>query len=775
VIFTVIAQGTGPLSYQWRLNGVNIGGASNDTLTLTNVRPQDAGAYQVTVANDADAVDSDVATLAVYTPTFAFADNFTNRTPVTTLNGLGRGDNCSATRESGEPKHAGKTGGKSVWLTWRAPASGIVTMTTAGSSFDTLLAVYTGTNLATLQSVASDDDRGGFLTSQVTFNAQVGTDYQIAIDGLNGACGDILLSWEMEITTDRIPVIVSMSDEQTVGMGENATFAVSVDQSPVAFQWYLNGQMLAGTQSNGITVTNVQPEDVGLYYVRVLAGTREIYSQPSYLQINRTDDSVDRNAVAMDKLSDLIGLPPTGGLTAKKTGLAKSSGPSRGYSGTQIFNTYGGSTQSGEPMNCGTPGGASAWFAYQAPESATLYINTDGSSFDTTLGVYVGNGNDFASLVCVACDNNSGTNGKTSAVRFAATAGTTYYISVDGVNGAYGKVTLSYNLGDAPVILAAPPTQYAEAGDTLSLTVSAAGTVPMACQWSFNGAKLAGATNVILTVTNIQPGKAGTYSVSLSNLINVVNTSAALYLNSLTLSITTQPQSQTISDGASACFTVGASGSGALNYQWRFNGADIAGATNATLTLSSAHSSQAGDYSVRVTDANGPRLSACATLTVSPMPAIVAGPVSQTVVSGQLLTLNVAAAGSPLLQYQWQRNQMNIANATNSSLTISSFQSADEGHYRVIVANDFGSVASADACVMVGSVPRLSSAIRRTDCGFQFQLIGLANTTYVIQASSNLLDWQAVANVTPTNGFLSYVDMTATNWNARYYRVLQTP
>jgi hypothetical protein len=404
-----------------------------------------------------------------------------------------------------------------------------------------------------------------------------------------------------------------------------------------------------------------------------------------------------------------------------------------------------------------------------------LYITTDGSSFDTTLGVYVGNGNDFSSLVCVACDNNSGTNGKTSAVRFAATAGTTYYISVDGVNGAYGKVILSYNLGDPAVILASPTNQYAEAGTTLNLTVSATGTTPMACQWSLNGAKLAGATNLTLTVTNVQASQAGTYSVSLSNLINVVNTSAALYLNSLTLTISTQPQSQTISDGAGVSFTVGAVGSGTLSYQWRFNGTDIPGATNATLTLSAAHSSQAGDYSVRVTDANGPRLSACATLTVSPLPAILAGPLSQTVASGQSLTLTVIAAGTPQLQYQWQRNQMNIANATNSSLTISSFQSADEGNYRVSVTNDYGSVVSADACVMVGSVPRLSSGMKRTDCGFQFQLIGLANTAYVIQASSNLVDWQAIANVTPTNGFLNFLDTAATNCNARYYRVFQSP
>jgi hypothetical protein len=333
---------------------------------------------------------------------------------------------------------------------------------------------------------------------------------------------------------------------------------------------------------------------------------------------------------------------------------------------------------------------------------------------------------------------------------------------------------LNYNLGDPPVILAAPPTQYADAGNTLTFAVSATGTVPMGCQWSLNGAKLGGATNATLSLTNVQPSKAGTYSLSISNLIKVINSSVSVYLNSTTLAITAQPQSQTVSDGASAAFSVGAAGSGTLSYQWQLDGIAIAGATNATLTLSAVHTNQAGGYAVCVTDANGPRLSACATLTVSPLPAILRDPVSQTVATGQPLTLDAATAGSPLLRYQWQRDHVDIANATNSSLTISSFQSADEGNYRLTVTNSFGCVVSADARVMTGSVPRLNSAVRRPDRSFQFQLVGLANTAYFVEASTNLVDWQTLGSVTSTNGFINFVDSAATNFNSRYYRVLQS-
>jgi len=80
-----------------------------------------------------------------------------------------------------------------VWFSWRAPASGIVSFTTAGSDFDTLLAVYTGLDFNNLAPVASDDDSGGFLTSKVVFNTVVGTEYEITVDGLNGASGNIVL------------------------------------------------------------------------------------------------------------------------------------------------------------------------------------------------------------------------------------------------------------------------------------------------------------------------------------------------------------------------------------------------------------------------------------------------------------------------------------------------------------------------------------------------------------------------------------------------------
>jgi hypothetical protein len=101
-----------------------------------------------------------------------------------------------ATKQSGEPNHAGNAGGASVWYRWTAPETARVTFNTLGSTFDTLLAVYTGTSVSGLSAVAGDDDApSGGVTSRVGFRAVAGTPYHIAVDGWNGETGTFALNW----------------------------------------------------------------------------------------------------------------------------------------------------------------------------------------------------------------------------------------------------------------------------------------------------------------------------------------------------------------------------------------------------------------------------------------------------------------------------------------------------------------------------------------------------------------------------------------------------
>ena len=124
------------------------------------------------------------------------ADNVFIFSPVITgTPGRQTASNAGASKEFGEPSHAGNRGGASVWWSWEAPATGTVTFDTQGSDFDTLLAVYTGSSVGALTVVASNDDAIG-RQSEVSFVAQQGVFYHIAVDGYSGATGAIVLNWE---------------------------------------------------------------------------------------------------------------------------------------------------------------------------------------------------------------------------------------------------------------------------------------------------------------------------------------------------------------------------------------------------------------------------------------------------------------------------------------------------------------------------------------------------------------------------------------------------
>jgi len=102
-------------------------------------------------------------------------------------------DNTCATHEYLEPLHAAQPGSASLWFRWTAPGGGKLLLSTEGSLFDTLLAVYRGTVLTNLVRVASDDDSGWYGTSRLTFNVTPGTMYSIAVDGYDRAASNGVL------------------------------------------------------------------------------------------------------------------------------------------------------------------------------------------------------------------------------------------------------------------------------------------------------------------------------------------------------------------------------------------------------------------------------------------------------------------------------------------------------------------------------------------------------------------------------------------------------
>lgn len=174
-------------------------------------------------------------------------------------------------------------------------------------------------------------------------------------------------------------------------------------------------------------------------------------------------------------------------------------------------------------------------------------------------------------------------------------------------------------------------------------------------------------------------------------------------------SITTQPSDQVVTQGQPAIFTVAASGSATLTYQWQRNQVNISGATSLSYTLTSTTAADNGArFRCIVTNSFGTATSNEATLTVNVPPSITTHPSNQTVTQGQPATFTVAASGSATLAYQWQRNQVNISGATLPSYTIASTAASDNGaKFRCIVTNGFGTATSNEATLTVQPPPPL--------------------------------------------------------------------
>jgi len=123
-------------------------------------------------------------------------DDFANSTAITGGRGSTISNNTNATYEEGEPYEDADSTGRTVWWSWTAPSNGIHIFHTAGSSFDTILAVYTGTQLNNLTLVAYNDEAMGGSQSRLTVDAVAGQTYHIMVDGWGSrGYGRIVLTW----------------------------------------------------------------------------------------------------------------------------------------------------------------------------------------------------------------------------------------------------------------------------------------------------------------------------------------------------------------------------------------------------------------------------------------------------------------------------------------------------------------------------------------------------------------------------------------------------
>jgi hypothetical protein len=156
----------------------------------------------------------------------------------------------------------------------------------------------------------------------------------------------------------------------------------------------------------------------------------------------------------------------------------------------------------------------------------------------------------------------------------------------------------------------------ADVGAKVVFTAVATGGPKPHYQWFLNGVTLSGGKSGTLTINKVKASDAGTYTVTATNSFGSATSNPAVLMVNAPPTIKTQPKSETVKAGATATFTVVATGTPTLTYQWAFNGTAIPGAMASTLTLTDVGAAAAGSYSVTVTNSIGSITSNAATLKV---------------------------------------------------------------------------------------------------------------------------------------------------------------
>ncbi|OQX01839.1 MAG: hypothetical protein BWK80_59135, partial [Desulfobacteraceae bacterium IS3] len=393
-------------------------------------------------------------------------DNFVNAIVLTGVSGQTTGTNVDATLETGEG------GGVSVWWKWTAPETGAVYFDTHGSTFDTVLAVYTGSSVNGLTQIARNDDDGkDYGNSSLAFRAETGTNYYIAVDGYEANSGSIILNWRKADppANDNFAnaTVLTGITGQTTGSNINATpegestwYVKSVwwkwtAPETGAFYFDTHGSNFGTTLTvyigsavdslTEIAVNGYDGSDNSSLAFRANAGTVfyiAVYGNDSYASGEIVLNWRKANPLANDNFADAAVLTGVSGQTT----------------GSNIDAT----SETGE-VSTWCEYGKSVWWKWTAPETGAFYFDTHGSSFDTYLAVYTGSAID--SLTNIA-DNDDVGNGS---LVFRAETGTRYYISVDGRET--GNIVLNWRKSSVP-----PNDFFADAIELTGISGNTTGT-----------------------------------------------------------------------------------------------------------------------------------------------------------------------------------------------------------------------------------------------------------------------------------------------------------
>ncbi len=751
--FSVTANGTTPLAYQWYGPTGAIAGATSATYSDSSLAAGDAGSYSVVITNAFGAVTSSVVTLTV-----------NNLTPpaITT-------DVADVVVLAGNPTTLAITAtGDNLQYQWYGPAGLIANATNAS---------YVITNAAV---------------------TDAGT-YQVLV---YNPCAT-LPSRLVTLTVNGPPAITANPSSATNCTGDAITFVVSATgTAPLAYQWFGPGGSLSGANANSLTVTNLSTANSGNYYCTVTNAYGSVSSdnatllvssnadvtftqQPTDVTVNPGDSASFTVAVAgggnysylwlkndYDTITNAVATNAT--LTLTNLSAADSGtyfhclvnndcsifSSANAYvyvngasvavttnfttAGTNIWicpggvssvvvecwgggGGGGGSTSSS--IKAGGGGGAGGTYvrvtnAVTPGLSYTNYVGDGGASGGTSTSTADGKSGTnswFAGsgvITLVANGGAFGFGGTNSASRSNAppglgtitgSSGPSGYFSAKGGDGGTGSAA---HYGGGGGGAGGVNGAGGNASSTTNTSGSAAGPVGGA---GGNGSIVSGSSGS----AGATPGGGGGAGLGASGA-GGKGTAGQVTLTYNLLSggsspiIVGQPQGVTNASGNSVSLQITASGSPSPTFQWRKAGSTISGQTAAAYNITSSLASDSGSYDVVVANSSGSVTSSVAVVLITnAIPSIISSPQNQTVSAGATATFSVTATGSIPLSYQWFRGSSPIGGATSSTYSLSGTAIGDSGSsFTVVVTNAYGSITSSPAATLtVNAVASVGSVV----------------------------------------------------------------
>lgn len=282
-----------------------------------------------------------------------------------------------------------------------------------------------------------------------------------------------------------------------------------------------------------------------------------------------------------------------------------------------------------------------------------------------------------------------------------ATDASDYSVTVTNLAGKVGSSNATLTVLLPPTITQSPTNLTVIVGQSAAFSVSATANATLSYQWRKGAVPIPGATAPTYLIPNTQSGDAGTYSVVVTNVAGSVTSANAILKVLVPPQLTSQPTNLTVNLGKPATFSVVATGTAPLNYQWFKEGIGITGATSQSFTIAAVKATDAMHYSVVVSNLAGIASSTNATLTVILPPTITQSPTNLTVVVGESAVFSVTATANAPLSYQWRKGTANLLGATGSVYAIAVTKTTDAGSYSVVVSDRAGSVTSTAATLTV--------------------------------------------------------------------------